>query len=327
MIVFLIIQIKNKRGMTLLMSNEIIDIKTGKDYSRYLPMPDSQVDFYAYNKNMIVCEVPLPVDNVNGFTIPATNMHVIGVQRKGEMSKAEFSFSHKRWQSFGGEGLSAISMGVAGDNAVSARWKKESVKGPLSSITIHFSPDTLKKVAVETFGIDESLLELQHVAFQNDEFIYQLAVAMNSQLAAKNNFCGLYAEQALQMLCVHIISNYCTFNKLVKEYKGGLPNNSLTLVIDYISEHYNQTVSIDELATLCNLSSYHFARLFKQSTGLSPRQYILSIRIQRAKKLLATTSLLVEQVAYIVGYSNAHNFTRMFAKQVGVPPLKYRSSC
>jgi AraC family transcriptional regulator len=87
-----------------------------------------------------------------------------------------------------------------------------------------------------------------------------------------------------------------------------------------------QDISLADLAAATNLSPFHFARAFKQTTGLPPHHYQLMRRIERAKELLTKTRLSVTEVALGVGYGSSQTLARVFRKEVGTTPIEYRRS-
>jgi len=78
------------------------------------------------------------------------------------------------------------------------------------------------------------------------------------------------------------------------------------------------------LADVVKLSSYHFVRAFKQSFGLPPHRYLSSLRMQRAKSLLANPDMSVTQVGFNLGFSDTSSFTTTFRKHTGLTPTAYR---
>jgi AraC family transcriptional regulator len=80
-----------------------------------------------------------------------------------------------------------------------------------------------------------------------------------------------------------------------------------------------------ELAAIVRLSQYHFAHLFKQSTGISPHQYLIRWRIERAKQLLAMGNLSIAAIAQTVGFASQGHFTYHFKRLVGVTPRVFHS--
>jgi len=94
-------------------------------------------------------------------------------------------------------------------------------------------------------------------------------------------------------------------------------------VTDFISVHYHEDISLDQCAELCELSPQYLSKLFKRTMDISFIEYVTQIRVTRAKELLETTDLMVNEIADQVGY-HPKNFIRVFKKQVGVPPGQYR---
>jgi AraC family transcriptional regulator len=107
--------------------------------------------------------------------------------------------------------------------------------------------------------------------------------------------------------------------------RAGLPRHKLRAAVEYIEEHLDAEISLDDLAAVVHLSPYHFARLFKASTGLPPHQYVITRRIERAKRLLrGGDDLSLAQVAARVGFWDQGHFTRHFKRLVGVTPRRFR---
>lgn len=94
----------------------------------------------------------------------------------------------------------------------------------------------------------------------------------------------------------------------------------------YIEEHYKEEISLEQAASVIGFSSYYFARLMKEYLNMSFVDYITSVRIGNAKKLLETTSLSVKEVGYEVGYEDPNYFTRVFKRMEGRTPSQYKSS-
>ncbi|WP_160719371.1 AraC family transcriptional regulator [Bacillus sp. USDA818B3_A] len=93
--------------------------------------------------------------------------------------------------------------------------------------------------------------------------------------------------------------------------------------IDYISKHYNQIITLEDLAKLAGLSKSHYSRLFKKNVGYSPIEYITHYRIDRAKELLAHSDIRIKEVSQSIGYEDELYFSRIFKKIVGVSPTQF----
>jgi Transcriptional regulator containing an amidase domain and an AraC-type DNA-binding HTH domain len=81
---------------------------------------------------------------------------------------------------------------------------------------------------------------------------------------------------------------------------------------------------LSELANLVKISSYHFSRMFKQSTGVTPHQYVTQCRIEKAKQLLKKPDLSIKYISQQVGFHDQSHFSKTFCKIVGLTPKKYR---
>jgi AraC-like DNA-binding protein len=108
---------------------------------------------------------------------------------------------------------------------------------------------------------------------------------------------------------------------------GGLPGARLRRVSEYVDLNLHRNVPLAELSAVAHMSRYHFARLFRQSTGESPHRFVLRRRIDRAKLLLADGARSIEVVAAAVGFRSANHFTTTFRRMVGVTPSAYRRVC
>lgn len=103
--------------------------------------------------------------------------------------------------------------------------------------------------------------------------------------------------------------------------------NSVQIInqsLDWMTDHYAEHISLDQLARQANLSKFHFSRLFHTQTSLSPYEWLLNYRINQSKQLLRHSCLPVQQVARNSGYGDVNHFIRAFRRQTGTTPLRYR---
>lgn len=98
----------------------------------------------------------------------------------------------------------------------------------------------------------------------------------------------------------------------------------ITAVIDYIRKNYATPLTLDDLVRQVNISKFHFIRLFKKQTGITPYDYLVNQRIHAAKLLLRTTDMPIQEIADKVGYPSKSNFSQQFKALVGSTPGQYR---
>lgn len=95
---------------------------------------------------------------------------------------------------------------------------------------------------------------------------------------------------------------------------------------EYIEANYNKDITLADVASYIFFSESYFAHSFKQEFGISPKSYLLKVRVEAAKELLETTQMKIGEIALAVGFSGQQRFNDMFKKNEGVTPLKYRKN-
>ncbi|MBU3056577.1 helix-turn-helix domain-containing protein [Pseudomonas indica] len=108
--------------------------------------------------------------------------------------------------------------------------------------------------------------------------------------------------------------------------KGGLAPVMRRRLIEYIDAHLTEPLTLGHLASLCALSEYHFARMFRESFGVPPHRYLLARRLERAQQLLRTTALPLGEIALACGFTDASHFSNRFRAALGGTPGQYRAA-
>lgn len=106
---------------------------------------------------------------------------------------------------------------------------------------------------------------------------------------------------------------------------GTLPGCRLQRVIEYIEQNLDKGLSLAELAGVVYMSPFHFARLFKRSTGVPPHRFVIRQRIDRARACLATPDRPIAEISRMVGFRTPSHFSTVFRRVTGVTPGGYRT--
>jgi AraC family transcriptional regulator len=136
----------------------------------------------------------------------------------------------------------------------------------------------------------------------------------------------LYLETLLDLLCVQLLRDHSAFSSQTVTSGTGLRPRQVRQVTDYMNVHLDEAVALQQLADLLGLSRFHFCTAFRKATGLTPHQWLVRIRMERAQELLADGRLTVTDVALAVGYQTPSSFTQAFRAAVGFTPSAYRAS-
>ena len=117
---------------------------------------------------------------------------------------------------------------------------------------------------------------------------------------------------------------YEFFSLLLAENNTQTSSDAVDGAINIIKYNFNYKLNIKKIANAYFLDSAYFSRLFKKETGLSPKKYILNLRIEKAKDLLTSTNYSVKEISTTVGYADSLYFSKTFLKETGFSPTQYR---
>lgn len=173
--------------------------------------------------------------------------------------------------------------------------------------------------AIDESKQPEQVQLLPHFATP-DPLVLQIGLAIKNALQHNPSGSRLYAETMVNALTVHLLQYYSARKPKIKEYLNGLSKRQLNLIIEYIQNHLDKNLGLKELAFLLHMSPHYFCQLFKQSMGMTPHQYVIQTRVNRAKELLLTRKYSISQVAFMVGFANQSHLNRHFKKLLGVTP-------
>ncbi len=160
--------------------------------------------------------------------------------------------------------------------------------------------------------------------------IERIGLSLKAEAEAEGLLGGkLYAESLANALAISLIRNYSSVGrkaarKIAAEHGGGLSKRALKAAIDYVGDNLQEDLTLAEMAGAVHMSTYHFSRLFKGSTGLAPHQYVIERRVQRARELLSSTDLPIVEIAFLCGFAHQSHLNRHFKRLLGVNPKALR---
>jgi AraC family transcriptional regulator len=135
----------------------------------------------------------------------------------------------------------------------------------------------------------------------------------------------IFGEQVGNTLAILLAEQYAVVAPGMFASCGRLPKSRLNMVYEYVEANLSRDISLSALATTAAMSPFYFARLFKQTTGITPHQYVVQRRIERAKEMLRDPNISVLEVGIRVGYLDPKHFRDLFRRVVRATPTEYRS--
>ncbi len=189
-------------------------------------------------------------------------------------------------------------------------------------MVLAIEPELLKQVGIDWVNCDRIELIPQFMTGQ-DVLIQGIFSTLKAELETGGFGGALLVDSLKTALAIHLLRNYCTTVPKLSSHADGLSSVKLTLVTDYINTHLHEELKLTEIAAIAQMSPYHFLRLFKQSMGVTPHQYILQRRIDKAKYLLQLSDLSIANIALRVGFCDQSHLTRYFKRILGLTPKQF----
>lgn len=135
---------------------------------------------------------------------------------------------------------------------------------------------------------------------------------------------ALYANLLALSLQTNLIKKHSNQQIALPPLKGGLGVPKLKRAMEYMSANLAGDIGLEQIADELGMSPSHFAHEFRNSTGTTPYQYLLQQRLERAKDLLKTSKLPIQNVSVLAGFNYPANFVRTFRQRVGQSPDTWR---
>ena len=211
---------------------------------------------------------------------------------------------------------------TSGGAPYDCRWKTVTAE-PFESMAVFIALPLLQRALAEVFGEDAAHARLRNISAFTDVALNSWMEQLRGELL-RRKASPLFVQGLAQAIAIYLARNYA---EKIKESPSGsptLPGFKLRQISDWIAEHLAENFNLDQLAAQAGVSKFYFTRLFKNSMGVSPSRYLLTLRMDEAKRLLRETKRSVVDVALDVGYANPSHFARFFRRETGLSPSDYR---
>jgi AraC family transcriptional regulator len=153
-----------------------------------------------------------------------------------------------------------------------------------------------------------------------------LAAAVHAEMVAGFPNGRLFLNSLEQAIAIALVNGHAVRRRPMKIYQGGLGSARLRRIKELVHARMEDDLGLNEMAQSVGLSTAYFARMFRQSTGETPHQFVLRQRVDRAKAMLRAPDGRVLDVAVACGFKTQQHFAKVFHDVCGVSPTKYRQA-
>ncbi|MER5503472.1 MULTISPECIES: AraC family transcriptional regulator [unclassified Streptomyces] len=192
------------------------------------------------------------------------------------------------------------------------RWQDD-----VELLLLALEPAWLEKLAAEDGAAGR--FELEPRFHFTDPLLKMLVERLVAEFERPGVPDGLYAESLVQAAAA-VIMRVCGGAGGRDAREGGLPPRRLAEVLDFIHANLSSRIGLEDLATVAGVSASHFTRAFRASVGESPHQYVMQLRLERARQALLNTNRPIADIAVEHGFADQSHLTRMMRRHTGTTP-------
>jgi AraC family transcriptional regulator len=195
-------------------------------------------------------------------------------------------------------------------------------------VSISVSP-ALVEALVADLGLSRTGSEVVfRTAMTRDDAIIETARLIAGEVAGEGLGHRVMLDALVRQLVVQLLRSHLSVRKSarIEMSRAGPVDRRLRRAIEFMHDNYSRELAVEEIAAAAYLSEYHFARLFKQITGVTPHLYLANLRLESARKLLVKTQFSISEIAAMVGYQSQSHFTKIFKSVTGMTPRAYRAA-
>jgi AraC-like DNA-binding protein len=197
------------------------------------------------------------------------------------------------------------------------------LRDPFHSLMFYLPRAALNSLASEAGAPPLDELRYQRAVGIDDAIARQLLSSVMGAIEQPEHAHPLFLDHVVLAMAGHVASAYGGVLEH-HPHRGGLAAWQLKRATDLLAGSLMKGPTLSRLAEECGLSPRHFARAFRQSTGVPPHRWLLKHRVQQAKTLLRARVLPLTEIALRCGFADQSHFTRVFSREVGVGPGEWR---
>jgi AraC family transcriptional regulator len=202
------------------------------------------------------------------------------------------------------------------------------LSAPIETVHVYVRRSVIEEVALEMVDGDPANIEIRSSIVDCDRALQSLIDASASAVEDENLGCSMFTDYLSRAIAAQLIRSYSK----AKLRGGGRTSTSTSLsstlseAVDYMMANIDGTVNLSDIAQATNRSPSHVARMFRTELGMPPHRYLITMRVEKARRLLEKTSMSIAEIAYECGFAHQEHLTRLFRRHCDTTPAAYRRS-
>ncbi|GGA85826.1 AraC family transcriptional regulator [Puia dinghuensis] len=199
----------------------------------------------------------------------------------------------------------------------------------LPDLVLHsliYGGEVLLEKPFDSLPFDFSYLERIHV----DEQLHQVVAS----LLVLGDSCGSFASLQADMIIREMFENLLRKNQEAYKHSQNVQAvkastrleifKRISTARDWMDAHYNAAITLEDIGVVAAMNSQHFLRMFKQVYNITPHQYLIDLKLKKAKQLLESTELTINEICQTIGFESVFSFSILFKGRFGQPPSQFR---
>lgn len=194
--------------------------------------------------------------------------------------------------------------------------------------SLQYGGEILLEKPFDTLPYDFSYLERIHA----DAGIYASVVSLIDLGAGSGSFTALQADMIVRRLFEDLVMKNQDAYKRSQNIQVLKASTRLEIfkristARDWMEAHYQGSATLEDIAAIASMNSQHFLRMFKQVYSITPHQYLIDLKLKKARQLLENNDLTINDICQSIGFESAFSFSVLFKKRFGMPPSHFRKT-
>lgn len=200
--------------------------------------------------------------------------------------------------------------------------------GAVETVHVYVRRSIIEEVALDMVDGDPARIYIPSAIVECDNALHALIDASAYAVEDEGLGSAMFADYLSRAIAAQLIRAYST-----AKLKGGgrlsgnaVLSHTLSAAVDYMSSNIDTAINLADIANATNRSPSHIARMFRTEMGMPPHRYLISMRVDKARRLLEKSSMSIAEIAYECGFAHQEHLTRLFRRHCGTTPAVYRRS-